>query len=303
MASPPSNLGPPGPPTSISDQITWLIARGVSIPDHGEAARFLSNVNFYRFRGYPAPFVNRTATSSQHPFQPGTSFGDVVERYDFDRRLRILLLDAFNQIEVSIRTQWTYHLSYTHGGGESAHLNSSLFHNSYSKNLAKLEWTYKQHGQASHGYAFNSCPIWAIVEVMPLGQLSQWYRDTNRQVRQDVGRHYQLNERMLGALLRQLGPVRNLCAHHERLWDREFSTKLRVPKRLGAFANPTRFFNMVDRGRLYNTLVMIAYLTRVIANNSEWAKSLVTLMNQYERIPQGQMGFVTDWQRLDIWQG
>ena len=60
---------------------------------------------------------------------------------------------------------------------------------------------------------------------------------------------------------------------------------------------------MVDTGRLYNTLVMIAYLTRVIANNSEWAKSLVTLMNQYERIPQGQMGFVTDWQRLDIGQG
>ena len=204
MASPLSNPGPPGPPTSISDQITWLIARGVSIPDHGEAARFLSNVNFYRFRGYLASFVDRSATGSQYPFQPGTSFGDVVERYDFDRRLRILLLDAFNQIEVSIRTQWTYHLSYTHGGGESAHLNSSLFHNSYSKNLTKLERTYQQHGKTSHGYDFHACSTWAIVEVMPLGQLSQWYSDTIQQVKRDVGRHYQLDERILRALLRHL---------------------------------------------------------------------------------------------------
>ena len=302
MTSPQGNPSPPGPPASINDQIARLIQRGMLIPDHDRATYFLGNVSFYRLRGYLEPFVDQTAIGNPRPFLPNTSLDSVIERYDFDRQLRTLLLDAFNHIEISIRTQWTYHLAYTGKGGEQSHLNPNLFSQRYYRNLASLYREYEHHGSRIHFYEFANCPIWVITEVMSFGQLSLWYGDTNRQVRRLVAQHYQLDERILQALLRHLAPVRNFCAHHERLWDREFITKLTIPKRMGAFTNPRTFFNQADNAKLYNSLVMIAHLTRVITGNTEWPQSLVALMNQYRNIPQNRMGFVSGWQGLEIWQ-
>ena len=303
MVSPQLNPSASGPPTSPDDQINRLLRRGILIQDYGEALRFLSNVNFYRFRGYLEPFVVQTGNCGLRPFQAGTTFDAVLERYRFDMRLRVLLLEAFNHIEISIRTQWNYSLSYIHGGGEYSHLNPDLFTDQHSENLATLEEDYDKRGKHLHAYDFNTCPIWAISEVMSFGQLSRWYRSTIPSVRQLVADHYQLDQRILRSLLRHLETVRNFCAHHELLWDREFITKFSLPKRMGGFPSPGMFFNETENGKLYNTLVMIAYLTRVITDNLDWTQDLIALMNRHPNIPQDRMGFVADWQKLDIWQG
>ena len=292
----------PGPPLSVQDQLNLLTRRGLAIPDPGMAARMLSHVNFYRMGGYWEPFLDRTIPGNRRGFQAGATFDDVVERYNFDRELRTLLLDAFNHIEVSIRTRWTYHLAYSQGGGSSAHLNPSLFSKAYHDNLLSLHSSYRRHGQRIHQYDFINCPIWAIAESMSFRQLSEWLRDTITPVRQQVARTYGLDEKILIPLLRHLVPIRNICAHHERLWDRDFITKLTVPRRLGSYSQPRRFFNAVDRGKIYNALVMMAHLTQVITDNSGWAQSLAALMNRYGNVPQNQMGFMSDWQNLDIWQ-
>ena len=302
MTSTQTTANPPGPPTSISDQVTRLRQRGMLFPDPARAAHFLSNVNFYRFRGYLDPFVDQTASGNPSPFLANTSFDSVIERYNFDRQLRILLLDAFNHIEVSIRTQWTYHLAYTQQGGRESHLDPMLFSQGYYGNLASLYRDYQQHGNRMHLYDFADCPIWAVAEMMSFGQLSRWYGDTNLRVRQLVAGHYLVDERILRSLLRHLAPIRNFSAHHERLWDREFITRLTVPKRMGPFKNPTSFFNRGNSVKLYNTLVMMAYLTRIITDSTEWPLRLVALMNQYRNIPLNQMGFVPGWQSLDIWK-
>ena len=183
MVSPQFNPSASGPPTSPDDQINRLLRRGILIQDYGEALRFLSNVNFYRFRGYLEPFVVQTGNCGLRPFQAGTTFDAVLERYRFDMRLRVLLLEAFNHIEISIRTQWNYSLSYIHGGGEYSHLNPDLFTDQHSENLATLEEDYDKRGKHLHAYDFNTCPIWAISEVMSFGQLSRWYRSTIPSVR------------------------------------------------------------------------------------------------------------------------
>ena len=295
---------PPAPPTSPSDQIDRLLRRGILIQDYDEAIRFLSNVNFYRFRGYLEPFVIQTGNCDLRPFQAGTTFDAVLERYRFDTRLRVLLLEAFNYIEVSIRTQWTYHLSYSQGGGEHSHLDPKFFGDNYSCNLAILKDDYNERGKDLHGYDFQDCPTWAVSEVMSFGQLSRWHGDTILPVRKRVAAHYQLHYKVLSSLLRHLTTIRNLCAHHELLWDRDFATKLSRPKtQMGTFQSPKIFFHETETGRLYNTLVMTAYLTRTITGNLDWTRDLIALMDRYPNIPQDRMGFVADWQKLDIWQG
>ena len=253
-------------------------------------------------RNYWEPFVDRAIPGDSLDFQAGTTFDAVVERYNFDRELRTLLLDGFDHVEVSIRTQWTYHLAYVQRGGPSAHWNRSLFSNAYDGNLLDLHRSSGRHGQRTHRYDFANCPIWAFVETMSFGQLSRWYGDTTPQVRQQVARNYGLDERILGPLLRYLAPIRNIRAHHERLWDRDFITRLTVPRRLGQYRQPGAFFNSADTAKVYNALVMIAHLTRVITDHSDWAQSLIALMNRYGNIPQSRMGFVSGWQNLSIWQ-
>ena len=295
-------LSTPGPPTSVSDQISILHQRGMSVPNQAEAVRFLSNVNFYRFRGYLEPFVDPLATGPQSVFRQGTTFETVVERYEFDTQLRAMLLGAFNRIEVSLRTQWTYHLTYTLGGGAYSHQQPSLFSNGHTKNWHDLSQEYTRHGQANHAYPLLSCPTWAIVEAMTFGLLSRWYGDTKKQGRQLIAKHYLLDEGVLQSLLRHLTPVRNFCAHHERLWDRDLKTKMKIPKRMGTFDKPALFFNLHQTGKLYNTLVMIAYLTMSITQNRDWTQEFAALMNQHQNIPQNEMGFVPNWQNLAIWQ-
>ena len=112
------------------------------IQDYDEALLFLSNVSFYRFRGYLEPFVDQTTDSDLRPFQPGTSFDAVMECYKFDGRLRVVVLEAFNHIEISLRTQWTHCLSYVHGGGELSHLNPDFFTSQHGENLAILREDY-----------------------------------------------------------------------------------------------------------------------------------------------------------------
>ena len=78
---------PPGPPTSFADQVSLLQQRRLSIPDFAEAERFLSNVNYYRFRGYLDPFLDQSTNSNPRPFQAGTTLEAVVERNIFDTQL------------------------------------------------------------------------------------------------------------------------------------------------------------------------------------------------------------------------
>ena len=303
MAASQTNSTPAGPPTSPDEQLNRLLQRGMIIPDQDGAIRFLSNVSFYRFRGYLEPFVAEAANGDLRLFQTGTTFGVVVQRYDFDVKLRTLLLEAFNHIEISVRAQWTNHLSHHEYGGQLAHLSPSLFGKGYGDNLAKLEEDYQEHGQGLHGFEFEACPIWALSETMSFGQLSRWYGGTDLTVRKLVANHYRIHYKILDPLLHHLTTVRNFSAHHERLWDRDFATRLSRPKTLmGDFSEPLKFFNSLQTGKLYNSLVMIAYLTRDITNRTTWGSSLVSLMDQHPHIPQDRMGFIADWQDLAIWQ-
>ena len=137
---------------------------------------------------------------------------------------------------------------------------------------------------------------------MSIGQLSRWHSDTNLDVRKLIAGHYQLPYQVVKSLLPHLTLVRNFCAHHELLWDRKIVSSFLLPRRVGTFSNPGTFFNETETGKLYNTLVMIAYLTRVITGNTDWTRNLVALMNQYSNVPQSRMGFIVNWQTLGIWQ-
>ena len=102
------------PYLSVARQVELLRGRGMQISDTAKAESCLHRIGYYRLSGYAYPFRHReliqNADGSQgerifENFRPNTDFSTVMELYVFDKRLRLLFLDAIERIEVALRVE------------------------------------------------------------------------------------------------------------------------------------------------------------------------------------------------------
>lgn len=274
------------------------------IPDRDKAKHYLSHLNYYRLGAYWAPFQSNNA---DHTFNNDTSFDDVLELYIFDRELRLLIMDAIERIEVSIRTQFAYHLSHKYDA--HAYLIKDIFKSTdkYNKSFEILqnEINRSQELFIKHYKTKYSDPqlppLWMVVEVMSLGQLSKWFSNIKR--RQDknlIAKPFGMDEVVLDSFLHHLTTVRNYCAHHSRLWNRKFTITTKLPKK-----NPDILVNSLsseDKRKIYNTLAMFEYFMEEISPGTRWRQRLFHLFDNNPSVSSKAMGFPVDWQALPIWK-
>jgi abortive infection bacteriophage resistance protein len=289
------------PPKTFEEQVNLLIQRGMAIPDRAEAIHYLGHLNYYRLGAYWLPFEQ---DHTQHTFKPGTSFLDVLNLYVFDRELRLLVMDAIERIEVSIRTRWAFHLSHRYGA--HAHLDSSLFKKRWHhKNVRKLQEdvrrsheTFIQHLRDKYNEELP--PLWAVVEIMTFGQLSNWCSNLHhRPDRNAVAHVYDMDEINLNSFLHHLTVVRNICAHHGRLWNRDFTIIIKLPKQ-----RPKALLSSLNPGsnrKLYNTLVLLGYLMDRISADHHWKARLSDVIHRHQPDIRA-MGFPSEWERLQLWR-
>lgn len=74
---------------------------------------YLSNISYYRLRAYTYPFQDNSKDSQ--PFNIDVSFEQIIDLYVFDRKLRLLIFDAIEKIEIALRTQIIYHFALSYG--------------------------------------------------------------------------------------------------------------------------------------------------------------------------------------------
>lgn len=289
------------PPKTYPEQVDLLRQRGMGISDQARAEHYLSHLNYYRLAGYILPFELDHAT---HAIRPGTTFDDVLDLYVFDRELRLLVLDAVERIEVSVRTKWAYHLSHAagpHGYLDVEHAASSR---QFAKQLCTLERELARSGEPFIKH-FRECysdpdlpPVWAACEVMSLGHLSNWYAMLRPvALRKLISNDYELNQQVLESVLHHLSYLRNICAHHCRLWNREFVITVSRPKR------PVQLRDAMDRPgnrRLYNSLCLIVHMMDRINPGHHWRLRLFDLLAQL-RVDVVAMGFPADWRTRQLW--
>ena len=288
------------PAKTFEEQVQLLQLRGMIVDDVKEAIFYLQHLNYYRLCAYWLDFELDHAT---HQFKPDTNFKDVLKLYIFDRELRLLVLDGIERIEVSVRSQWAYYLAHRHS--PHAHLDPTLFDPKYwrtnlndlTKEVNRSKEIFIQH--LTSNYNETLPPVWAVCEVMSLGLLSRWYDSLKPvQTRRVISRVYGINEDVLESWLRHLSIVRNLCAHHSRLWNRQFGITIKSPPRK---ANVIAS-QLVHRSRnVYNTLVIVLYFMDTIAPNHHLRSRLLKLLSEHSEILT-DMGFPMDWQNLSIWQ-
>ena len=287
------------PALTLDQQIEHLQSCGMILPDQQQTKRDLAHKNYYRLRAYWLPFEAGKAGDEATYLQPDTTWPKIMAIYEFDRLLRERLMDAIQRLEISARTGFAYFLAIKYG--PHAHENPGLFFNAeiHAKLLEKLTVDYNEsqevfaaHHRGKYPY-LKTPPIWAACELMTLGQLSRWYGALKNTADQKlIAKQYGLHETLLRSFLHHLTVVRNICAHHGRVWNRTMVVKMMLP----SDRRITDLFNHESPDRIYNTLVMLALIQCAIDPACTWAKELKTFIAANPAINLTAMGFPADWQ-------
>ncbi len=281
------------PALSIKQQIDLLKSRGLNVEDEEYAARVLSNVNYYHLEGYWYSFYDKTKT--EHQFYKDVYFSQIVRYFEFDNELRMLLFSAISKIELSFRTRFIYELATEYGAFPLKKENfnfkaESLWLKSYEKLLEDINHSkeeYVRHYQET--YEEEIPPIWIMGELMTFGELSIWYDKFFRSpIRKRISLFYGLQPEVLTSWLRVLSSIRNICAHHDRLWNRILPFEIIIPKQIADKRFDSLFTVHEDEShnsrRVYNPILTMQYLLNQIKlenDNCSLLRNIETLMEKY----------------------
>lgn len=298
------------PPLSFADQAQRLKDRGLSFDDVARVEHYLSHIGYYRLSAYWMPFEcpSTEGVTRSHEFQQGTTFDQVLELYIFDRKLRLLAMEAIERIEVALRTRWAGSMSLRHGS--HAHMQHELFKCpwNHARDLGKMtnelfesKETFVVHYRDRYTEPFLP-PIWAVVETLTLGALSHWLKNTKDiQVKKEIMHSFGMpTVEVMEGVFHALTPIRNVCAHHNRLWNRRFAMSLPDIKRMRNSMQPPNAPDLAAH-HLFNYLVVIEALMKAINPNSSWRQRLMTLLETIMPAQQRAMGFPADWKTRKPW--
>ena len=98
------------PPLTYTNQVALLQSRGMLIPDVKRAERLLANISYYRLSAYMLPYKKKENGLIIDCFKENTTWNMIYDLYVFDRKLRLLVFDAIERLEIAIRTQIIYQL-------------------------------------------------------------------------------------------------------------------------------------------------------------------------------------------------
>ena len=296
------------PSLSYQSQIAHLQNQGMIVDDVAKAEYWLHHVSYYRLSAYWLYFEHPKEVEGKR-FKNGTSFECVTLLYDFDRNLRRLVMRGTEHVEVALRGSWAYQMAqigHGHSYLDATHYSDrKQLHTMLAKLTADVGTsteTYIRHYLNIYS-APTLPPVWMVAEMMSFGQLSRWYSNlTDRSLRNRIASPLGLPETVMVPLISHLTDVRNICAHHGRLWNRGF---LKPPKLAQKPSDLQRSLNQAGTqapAQLYNSLTMVGHIVRTIAPESKWISDLQAHIMTHPTRDFRSMGFPAGWEERPMWR-
>jgi len=283
--------------------------RGLLVPDHEKASHYLGVINYYRLSAYTLPFQ---VGNPNHHFKKDTNFDDILDLYIFDRELRLLVLDAIERIEVAIRSQINNYMSINYGPHwylDEAHFTHSYTHKELladiEKHCQRKKEIFVKHYMEKYSEP-RLPPGWIIIEVLTFGQLSTIYDClANAHDQKAIAKNFNTHAELLRSWTQSISYIRNVCAHHSRLWNRELGNAPKVPKKSDNWINTP--ISVADPNvrltkRLYIMLVIIEYLLQAVNKDSAWHTRLYELMLKHPNVSRAHMGMPNNWFEDNFWR-
>ena len=293
---------------TIDEQIAQLEGRGLLILSTDNAEHFLSHISYYRLAGYWWPM--QLEPKDKHLFKANSKFADVIALYNFDRELRVVIFDAIEKIEISLRTKLIYHLSHEFDPWWFQQLNIYQNVPEAVKTLATLEEEIdrskdafiKEH-KKKHQDDQRFPPSWKSLEMASLGALSKIYGNLKNTVqsKDTIAKEFAVvNHTFLPSWLQSIAQIRNYCAHHSRLWNKNLPGR---PKLLSS--PPLPWITDVPKEHefpmIYIHLCCIKYLLNSIQPQNNLKPQLSALFNKYPNVDPNAMGMKANWENEPLW--
>lgn len=305
-------------PLSFAGQISLLQRRGLSIANEAKALLYLQEISYYRLSAYFLPYQ-----LAKDKFNPATTFEQIIQTYSFDRDLRLLVFDCIERIEIAIRTQIIYQMA-LHYNDSHWQDNQSLFITPYYNKIgykvdpfndlqsiiskaktARTPEVYIKHYMDNYSSPANP-PSWMCFELLTIGELSHIYRGLkNNADKKRVADFFDVHPTVFTSWLHSITYVRNICAHHARLWNKDLAIEpdiLLKPK--GNWIS--RPFE--NNKRTFYFICVLKYLL-IRANPGNHLKSkLEELFKKYPEVPIKYLGIpsdgkgnMLDWTIENLW--
>lgn len=315
------------PPIAIDNLIERLEKRGLKIEDPERAKKYLKLVGYYRLTGY---MYHLQIDDGSHNFKEGVCFSDIINTYQFDKKLRYLFAEYIERIEVAMRAMLTDEYSVKHGFlwytqkqhyDPPTQLDPDLkkqleaegkkiprkyidthqyimkcikenFSNATEPFIAKFKRKYT---------AEQFPPSNMAMEILSMGNIAKLYEALKSCPEKDaVTKIFGVPNVILASWLIFLTNIRNVCAHHSRLWNRRITAdQFAKPVKKSSKFNgelPDNFNTTV-----YGTLSVTLRLLDRINPDNNLLKKFKNLLAEYPQINIAYMGFPADWEKNPAW--
>lgn len=215
------------PHATAAQRVAHLRARGLIITRPSVAARKIELIGYERLRIY---FLSRRDPSlPNRPFLPGTTYHDILRLYQCDMEIRSACFAAVGAFELLFRNAFSEALS--HANGSHPYYDHSLFKDA-AANLEALRYFVgvfeKSKDQRARHYKqrYGSPvlpPIWTLKEFLTFGASSRLYQCLEGSIRTAIARQFGIaSDAIFKDWVECLVDLRNICAHHDRLFNRRF---------------------------------------------------------------------------------
>jgi abortive infection bacteriophage resistance protein len=312
------------PYRTIPDQLALIKGRGMGVTDDALAETYLNRIGYYRLSGYWYPYRRSHSKDGiitvTDEFRVGTKFSEIVDLYVFDKKLRLLMMDVIERIEIAFRVQITLQLGKR---GAQAHRDPGSLHRSFTTRADPLtgeteyqKWLLRQdrafagskeefakHFKAK--YTGENPPIWIAAELWDFGSMSILYSGMKKDDQTAVANNFGISSFIvMASWLRNINVARNICAHHSRFWNKSNANTPVWPSNtecpdLGHIERDER-----SKSRVYGLACICVYLLRTINPNSGWIDRLKVVMAGFPKSDQisiSSAGFPEDWEKANLW--
>lgn len=292
------------PPLLFENQLELLKSRNLTVEDDSKALTYLQQISYYRLSAYFLPYQK-----TKDVFDKGTTFEQIIHTYAFDRELRLLIFDCIERIEVAIRTQFIYQLAIKYNNSHWQD-DRNIFVNPYYNSIGNLidphsefQAIVSRAKTARKPEVFikhyideyqtpSNPPSWMCFELLTIGELSNFYRGLkDKDDKKRIADFFQVHQTVFQSWLHSLTYVRNICAHHSRLWNKDLAVEPTLLLKPKSDWVGNRYNN---NKRTFYFICILKYLLNTSNHNNHLTQKLDALFQKHPNVPIQYIGIPSD---------
>lgn len=292
------------PYTNAHDLVRLLQSRGLMIENPVKAERYIEFIGYYRLSAYYM-YPLLLMPKENHRYKLNSSFDQVMMLYRFDKKLRLLIFNEIEKIEVAVRSVIVNTASDMTGNpfwitDGNNFIDAGKFRRTMElidSELHRSREDFIIHFRKNYSDPYP--PAWMLAEILPFGVITNVFSNIKTpRIKKSIAKKFGLSVAPFESWLTIITLTRNSCCHHARVWNKQNTIRPMLPNRITAnwISLPT------DTLRIYFDLCIIKFFLNIISPDNDMKHKLETLLSTYPSIDINAMGFPSAWKDEPLWQ-